>query len=79
MPPVIEQGLSPSNAITVTVDQIRVSFTAVAVAGRELRLTLASPVRAGAEVRVQYQLGTASPLRDTSTPPNLTTRSIRSS
>ena len=71
VPPLIEQGLSPSNAITVTVDQIRVSFTAVAVAGRELRLTLASPVRAGAQVRVQYQLGTASPLRDTSTPPNL--------
>ena len=47
-PPVIEQGRSPSNAITVTVDQIRVSFTAVAVDGRELRLTLASPVRAGA-------------------------------
>ena len=71
VPPVIEQGLSLSNAITVTVDQIRISFTAVAVAGRELRLTLASPVRAGAEVRVQYQLGTASPLRDTSIPPNL--------
>ena len=29
VPPVIEQGLSPSNAITVTVDQIRVSFTTV--------------------------------------------------
>ena len=71
VPPVIEDGLSPSNAITVTVDQIRISFTAVAVAGRELRLTMASPVRAGAEVRVQYQLGTASPLRDTSIPPNL--------
>ena len=72
VPPVIEQGLSPSNAITVTVDQIRVSYTAVEVDGRELRLTLASPVRAGAEVRVQYQLGTTSPLRDTSIPPNLT-------
>ena len=71
VPLVIEQGLSLSNAITVTVDQIRVSFTAVAVDGRELRLTLDSPVRAGAEVRVQYQLGTASPLRDTSMPPNL--------
>ena len=71
VPPVIEQGLSPSNAITVTVDQIRVSFTAVLVDGRELRLTLASPVRAGAEVRVQYQLGTESPLGDTSMPPNL--------
>ena len=71
-PPVIEQGRSPSNAITVTVDQVRVSFTAVAVDGRELRLTLASPVSAGAEVRVQYQLGTASPLRDTSIPPNPT-------
>ena len=71
VPPVIEQGLSPSNAITVTVDQIRVSFTAVLVDGRELRLTLASPVRAGAEVRVQYQLGTESPLGDTSMPSNL--------
>ena len=71
VPPVIEQGLSPSNSITVTVDQIRVSFTAVAVDGRELRLTLASPVRAGAQVRVQYQLGTASPLGDASMPPNL--------
>ena len=71
VPPVIEQGLSPSNAITVTVDQVRVSFTAVAVDGRELRLTLASPVRAGAQVRVQYQHGTASPLGDTSMPPNL--------
>ena len=71
VPPVIEQGLSPSNAITVAVDQIRVSFTTVAVDGRELRLTLASPVRAGAQVRVQYQLGTASPLGDTSMPPNL--------
>ncbi len=71
VPPVIEQGLSPSNAITVTADQIRVSFTAAAVDGRELRLTLASPVRAGAQVRVQYQLGTASPLGDASMPPNL--------
>ena len=72
VPPVIEQGLSPSNAITVTVDQIRVSFTAVAVDGRELRLTLASPVRAGTRVKVQYQLGTTSPLGDTSIPPNRT-------
>ena len=72
VPPVIEQGLSPSNAITVTVDQIRVSYTAVAVDGRELRLTLASPVRAGTRVKVQYQLGTTSPLGDTSIPPNRT-------
>ena len=71
VPPVIDQGLSLSNAITVTVDQIRISFTAVAMAGRELQLTLASPVRAGADVRVQYQLGTTTPLRDTSMPPNL--------
>ena len=71
VPPVIEQGLSPSNAITVTVDQIRVAFATATVDGRELRLTLRSPVRAGVQVGVQYQLGTASPLGDTSMPPNL--------
>ena len=62
VPPVIEQGLSLSNAITVTVDQIRrLLHSRSGGNGRELRLTLDSPVRAGAEVRVQYQLGTASP------------------
>ena len=70
VPPVVDQGQSTLSAFWVTVNDIRVRFNSISVSGAKVTLSLLAAVTPADAVKVQYQLQTNSPLRDTSTPGN---------
>ena len=70
VPPVVSQGLSLLSAFRVTVNEIRVGYSAISVSGSNVLITLLAAVVPADVVKVQYQLQTNSPLQDTSSPAN---------
>ena len=70
VPPVASQGLSLLSAFRVTVNEIRVGYSAISVSGSNVLITLLAAVVPADVVKVQYQLQTNSPLQDTSSPAN---------
>lgn len=70
VPPVITQGLSTLSAFRVTVNDLRVGYSAAVASGATVTITLLAAVAPSDVVKVQYQLQTNLPLRDTSTPAN---------
>ena len=70
VPPVITQGISTLSAFRVTVNDLRVGYSATSVNGSTVVITLLAAVTPSDVVKVQYQLQTNMPLRDTSTPAN---------
>ena len=70
VPPVVTQGLSTSSAFRVTVNDLRVRYSATSASGSTVTITLLAAVTPSDVVKVQYQLQTNKPLQDTSTPAN---------
>ncbi len=70
VPPVVTQGLSTSSAFRVTVNDLRVRYSATSASGSTVTITLLAAVAPSDVVKVQYQLQTNKPLQDTSTPAN---------
>ena len=70
VPPVASQGLSLLSAFRVTVNEIRVGYSAISASGSNVLITLLAAVVPADVVKIQYQLQTNSPLQDTSSPAN---------